>query len=56
MLHNTLSSAFFYKPEGKLVLGTTKMNEWKLKVDADVQIEVQKTDVIAEDYIRDLIL
>lgn len=56
VLHNTLSSAFFYKPEGKLVLGTTKMNEWKLNVDADVQIEVQKADVIAEDYIKDLIL
>ena len=28
------------------------MNEWTLKVDAEVQIEVQKQDRIAEDYIN----
>jgi len=28
------------------------MNEWRLKVDNDVQIEVQKKDIIAEDYTR----
>ncbi len=28
------------------------MNEWKLKVDNDVMIEVQKQDVIAQDYIK----
>jgi len=33
-------------------MGTTKMNEWTLKVDAEVQIEVQKQDRIAEDYIN----
>jgi hypothetical protein len=33
-------------------MGTTKMNEWSLKVDAEVQIEVQKQDRIAEDYIN----
>jgi hypothetical protein len=37
------------------VLGTTKMNEWRLRVEAEVQIEVQKQDVIAEDYVRELI-
>jgi hypothetical protein len=40
----------FYR--GKLIMGTTKMNEWTLKVDAEVQIEVQKQDRIAEDYIN----
>lgn len=33
-------------------MGTNKMNEWKLKVDNDVMIEVQKQDVIAQDYIK----
>jgi hypothetical protein len=28
------------------------MSEWQLKEDADVQIEVQKQDIIAQDYIR----
>jgi len=37
---------------GKLILATTKMSEWQLKEDADVQIEVQKQDIIAQDYIR----
>lgn len=31
------------------------MHEWKLKVDNDVMIEVQKQDVIAQDYIKDLV-
>jgi hypothetical protein len=33
-------------------LGTNKMHEWKLRVDNDVMIEVQKQDVIAQDYIK----
>jgi hypothetical protein len=28
------------------------MHEWKLRVDNDVMIEVQKQDVIAQDYIK----
>ena len=28
------------------------MHEWRLKVDNDVMIEVQKQDVIAQDYIK----
>jgi hypothetical protein len=47
-----LSSSFFFKDEGKLILGTNKMHEWKLRVDNDVMIEVQKQDVIAQDYIK----
>ena len=37
---------------GKLMLATTKIHEWGLKVDNDVQIEVQKQDIIAKDYIN----
>ena len=55
-LHNALSSSFFFKTEGKLILGTNKMNEWKLRVDNDVMIEVQKQDVIAQDYIKGRII
>jgi hypothetical protein len=51
-LHNALSSSFFFKTEGKLILGTNKMHEWRLKIDNDVMIEVQKQDVIAQDYIK----
>ena len=50
-MHNSLGSCFLFKPQGKLILATTKIHEWRLKVDPDVQIEVQKQDIIAQDYI-----
>lgn len=51
MLHNSLGSSCFNKSLGKLLLATTKIHEWRLRVDNDVQIEVQKQDVVAQDYI-----
>jgi hypothetical protein len=40
VMHNSLGSCFLFKPQGKLILATTKIHEWRLKVDPDVQIEV----------------
>jgi hypothetical protein len=38
MLQNTIGAAYFYKPQGKILLATTKVFNYELQPDETIQI------------------
>ena len=53
MLQSQISSSYFYEPLGRILMGTTKVFNYGLCVNEDVQIHADQQNAIARDFLRD---